>query len=60
MVDIILISTLIASIFTGISQIVQIYLDYKRDSNAGNNEKIYNLQSKCCNLEIETSDNDDK
>ena len=59
MVDIVLISTLIASLFTGMSQIVQTYLDYKRETHAGNNEKVYNIKSECCNFELE-NENDDK
>jgi hypothetical protein len=61
MPDPILISALIMSIFTGICQIVQSYLDYKRDKLNNNNElyEAKNYSSNCCSINV-ISDNENE
>lgn len=60
MPEAILISTLVMSIFTGLLQIIQSYIDYKRDK-INKNDNIYeikNYHSNCCNINTELdSDN---
>ena len=48
MPDPILIATLVTAVITGITQLVQIYFDYKRDVAGNQQEHIYTFTSACC------------
>lgn len=50
MLDPVSIATLIAVIFNGISQVVQMILDYKKNQRSGHGEiyEMKNFQSNCC------------
>jgi hypothetical protein len=56
MPDPLLISTLVISIFTGITQLIQSYIDYKRDKLNNNNElyEVKNYSSSCCNINVDS------
>lgn len=59
MPDPILITTLVATLVGGVINLIQSYLDYKRD-RLNNNHDLYemrNYQSSCCNI-ITESDSD--
>lgn len=51
-----LITTLIATIFTGITQLAQIYFDYRTAEKSGHSDvyKVYN--SNCCSTVIESEE----
>jgi hypothetical protein len=47
-IDPITITTLVTVIITGVSQLIQIYFDYKRDQHS-NSAQIYKVyESNCC------------
>ena len=52
----ILIITLVATITAGIFQLIQSYLDYRRDK-LNNHSELYEVksyQSSCCNINVES------
>lgn len=59
MVEPVLIITLSVTIFTGICQLIQSYLDYRRDKLNNHNElyETKSYSSNCCNINVE-SDNE--
>jgi hypothetical protein len=47
-IDLIKIATLVTVIVTGVTQLIQIYFDYKRDQHS-NSAQIYKVyESNCC------------
>lgn len=58
----VLIITLVVTIITGVVQLVQSYLDYKRDKLNNHNElyEVKNYQSSCCNIINVESDSETK
>lgn len=59
MVEPVLITTLVITIFTGVCQLIQSYLDYRRDKLNNHNElyETKSYSSSCCNINVE-SDNE--
>ena len=62
MVDIVLVTTLVACIVNSLLQAIQMVLDYKKSKHDGTSE-IYELKqysSNCCTTIVETSDEEQK
>lgn len=54
MIDPITITTLVTVIFTSLTQVIQLYFDYKVNRKQGHDDVYKVYESNCCNTELQS------